>query len=252
MASLLFIAKKVISFCCSPLGIFLILLILAFVLRKHARGVARFCLLLAPALLLLLAIPLTATLLLYPLEARHSQYANPAQLNSLGVKNIVVLGAGVRQGSYSVYDQVGFSGLNRVLYGVELYKAMPGSKLYLSGGGFGLNGREAIAMAELARALGVAERDMIMEQASWDTADQAQALGSMLGKEPFVLVTSAWHMPRSELLFKQQGLAPYLAPTDFQARAFNLNYETLLPSAHALRLSELAIKEYLGWLWAWL
>ena len=40
----------------------------------------------------------------------------------------------------------------------------------------------------------------------------------MIGREKFILVTSAAHMPRSMALFRKRGLQPIPAPADFQVR----------------------------------
>ncbi len=92
---------------------------------------------------------------------------------------------------------------------------------------------------------------MIIENKTRDTAEQASAISKLLGKQPFLLVTSAVHMPRSMLLMEQYDLNPIAAPTDYRVSETNWSDPyTYLPSARYLSRSESAIHEYLGQWWA--
>jgi uncharacterized SAM-binding protein YcdF (DUF218 family) len=248
MTSLSFIFKKIISFLFTPLGILLCCCLLAFLLKRRWPGAAGLLLFSGLFLLFALAVPIVGKLVIHPLEARYYQYADAGQLTQAGVKNIVVLGAGARRGEYSVIDQMNGEGLTRVLEGARLYKAIPQAKLWLAGGGFAQQKGESAAMLDFALALGVPGHDIILEKDSWDTRSQAISLTRMLAGRPFALVTSAWHMPRSMLLFNQLGVNPLPAPTDFRSRDLAFGYDVLLPRAGGLRLSELAFKEYLGYI----
>ena len=112
-------------------------------------------------------------------------------------------------------SQISAAALERVVEGVRLYKTIPGSKLLLSGGRVFDPVPEAEVMAQIAELLGVKSQDISLESDSRDTADQAVIIGKRIGRERFILVTSAAHMPRSMALFKKRGLQPIPAPTDF-------------------------------------
>ena len=90
---------------------------------------------------------------------------------------------------------------------------------------------------------------MILESKSWTTEDQAVLLRPVVGKEPFALVTSAYHMPRSLLIFRSYGLNPRPAPCNFLAKVIDLHYDTLMPSVTGMGLSQMATKEYLATWW---
>jgi len=69
--------------------------------------------------------------------------------------------------------------------------------------------------------------------------------------DPFVLVTSAIHMPRAMLLFRQQGMDPVPAPAEITDFARNdISPFSFFPRAAALSKVEAAWHEYLGLLWA--
>jgi uncharacterized SAM-binding protein YcdF (DUF218 family) len=102
--------------------------------------------------------------------------------------------------------------------------------------------------ADLAIALGVKEENIIINGKPKDTKEEAEFTKVLLGSEPFVLVTSATHMPRSMRLFKSLGLNPIPAPTDFHKKDFNGYLQA--PEISSLENSRIAMHEYIGILWA--
>jgi uncharacterized SAM-binding protein YcdF (DUF218 family) len=77
-----------------------------------------------------------------------------------------------------------------------------------------------------------------------DTAAEARAVAKLLGGEGFVLVTSAYHMPRAMLLMRRAGLDPSPAPTGQRVGAGRDGWRAMLPNAASLGLSERALHEY--------
>jgi uncharacterized SAM-binding protein YcdF (DUF218 family) len=246
-----FILKKVISRLLFPVELVLGLGILGLAwLRWRPRGRAGPALLVGSwALLLLLSVSAVTHPLLAFLEEAAGDYAQPAALAAAGVEYIVVLGGGVRQGPLTVADRVQGASNLRLLEGVRLWKALPGSRLLLSGGDFRQGVTVGRAMYDLARELGLPAEALVLEDESWDTEDQARLLARRLGQRPFALVTSAYHMRRSLAFFRAHGLKPLAAPADFRTRGFRLDYDTIMPDTGSLHGAEIAFYEYLGWLW---
>ncbi|MGI9283146.1 MAG: YdcF family protein [Endozoicomonas sp.] len=94
-----------------------------------------------------------------------------------------------------------------------------------------------------------------IENQSMTTWENAQNSKSILGDElkTVVLVTHAWHMPRSVMSFKRAGFHVIPAPTAFTWKEIpwqKLSY--WIPRVRNLRVSELALHEYLGLTWYWL
>jgi uncharacterized SAM-binding protein YcdF (DUF218 family) len=161
---------------------------------------------------------------------------------------------------------------DRVLHGARLYLAGRAPLLVLSGGritwGQGQIRSEAADMAELAEALGVPTRAMVIEPDSLNTFENAAKTKVLLadrGIQRILLVTSAMHMPRALAIFKKQGFEVIPAPTDFHVVKDPLNLETstrqgrilsLMPQTENLHYLTRALKEYLGlgiyWLKGWL
>jgi uncharacterized SAM-binding protein YcdF (DUF218 family) len=99
--------------------------------------------------------------------------------------------------------------------------------------------------------LGVPEEDIVLDAVSRDTGEQARLLRERLAGEPFALVTSASHMPRSMELFQHQGLEPVAAPTDYLCKpGKGWSFYSAFPAAARIRTGERAIHELLGLTWA--
>ena len=87
---------------------------------------------------------------------------------------------------------------------------------------------------------------MVLDE-SLDTGDEALAVAALLESRPFVLVTSAYHMPRAVRLMERAGARPIPAPTDQQVvRDERLRWSHFIPRASGLQSSEAALHEYVG------
>jgi len=90
-----------------------------------------------------------------------------------------------------------------------------------------------------------------LEGDSGTTAENAFYSARMLraeGIRKVLLVTSAWHMPRSLLAFRAFGLDPVPAPTGFIVPT-NWRLPSWLPSGRGLQQSQWALHEMIGTLW---
>ena len=167
------------------------------------------------------------------------------------VKYVVVLAGGIGYDSkIPITSLLSDLTLIRVIEGILIYRENPDSKLVLSGGGGSELYPEAAGMADLAKAIGVDEDDIVIESDSRDTKDQARLIKTIVGDKPFILVTSASHMPRSMALFKKLGMDPIPAPADYLVIKEEIDTNSFFPGSRALRKSEIAVHEYLGMVWA--
>lgn len=150
-------------------------------------------------------------------------------------------------------SQISAAALGRVVEGVRLYKAIPGSKLLLSGGVVFDPVPEAEVMARIVGLLGVKPQDIMLETDSRDTADEAEIIAKIIGTGKFILVTSAAHMPRAMALFRKRGRQPIPAPTDYLVQETqDPAPDRFFPGAGCLWQVQVAVHEYLGLVWAWL
>jgi uncharacterized SAM-binding protein YcdF (DUF218 family) len=150
-------------------------------------------------------------------------------------------------------SQLSSSSLSRIVEGIRLHHSLPGSKLILSGGALYDPVPESRVFADVALALRVDKKNLILESLSRDTEEEARLIQEIVGKDAFVLVTSASHMPRAMALFNKLGMHPLAAPTDYGIKE-NLEKEIspgmFFPAITNLQNTEAAVYEYLGLAWA--
>lgn len=141
-------------------------------------------------------------------------------------------------------------GFARVVGGVDLWKHFPGARFVVTG-----HPDETAAMRAVAEELGVPSDTIIEETESRDTKDHPRCLKPILGEKPFLLVTSAVHMPRAVGLFRNQGFEPIVAPVDFLIWPSPGEYDPyrpglLLPRVFFLQLTSQALHEIGGMAWS--
>lgn len=201
------------------------------------------------AILLLFSLPFSPNMCLRYLEHKHVSYiARAGKENNLSdIEYVVVLAGGhILDPKIPVTSQFCYEGLVRLIEGIRLYKKCPKAKLVLSGGiGDRTNVTDAILMADLSIELGVPKEDIILEQESMSTFDEARLIKPIVRNQRFILVTSASHMPRSMALFRKLGMNPVPAPTGHLVKQFGDSI-SVLPSVSNLKKSDTAFYEILG------
>jgi uncharacterized SAM-binding protein YcdF (DUF218 family) len=137
--------------------------------------------------------------------------------------------------------------MQRLRYAVALQRRT--NLPLLTSGGSPARGAPSLArvMADAAeREFGVPVR--WREERSADTRENAQFSAELLrasGVQTVLLVTSAWHMPRSVAAFERAGLQVVAAPTAFRTPVGD-PVTAWLPHWHGLRDTGLALHEWLG------
>ena len=257
----MFILKKIISHFLYPvplsLWISLIGLFLLWFTQKQKTG--KVFVSIGLFLILLLSNSFVSSQLLKPLESKYETYnmqiSNEGlpSMNVNPIKFIVVLGgAHVFDPKLPITSQINKRQLVRLIEGIRHYWKHTNSKLILSGGGGMFDSvPNAKIMANMAKELGVEEKDIIMESKPRDTKDEAKFIKLIVNNNRFILVTSASHMPRSIAMFEKLGMSPIAAPTEHQIRGKQyLNDTSFFPSSANLYQSRSAFHEYLGIVWA--
>ena len=217
----MFIFKKIVGPLISPfpmiLGFMILGLIFLWFTKRHRTG--KIMVTIGAFLLLLLSYGPIPGILLKPLERQYPAIT-AAVITKSGpqnifreIKYIVVLGGGhTSDPNIPIVSQLSSASLIRLVEGIRLQRELPGTKLILSGGrGLGPI-PEAETLSQVAQALGVIPERMIVEKVAQDTEAQALIVKEIVGRDKFILVTSAAHMPRAVALFKHQGMGPIPCP----------------------------------------
>ena len=165
---------------------------------------------------------------------------------------VVVLGGGHRVESWlPVTSRPSESSMYRITEGVRLQRALPASRLLFTG--FGGESEVSVAAVgrDLALALGTPPDAVLVEERPRTTAEEALAVKKIVGTDPFLLVTSAVHMPRAMYLFHAQGLRPVPAPTQHHAVGASRSvWGRLIPSPERVVDADASWHEVLGIVWA--
>ncbi len=243
-----FLLKKTIAMFLMPLPLGMAFIVLALILLYRDKlQKAKIVLYFTVVWFFLFSYTPFVDLLLEPLE---SKYATLHQAPK-EIKYIYVLGGGHdTDETHPITSQVRESALVRLNEGIRLYRQLQGkSKIIVSGhSGFYDSTSHAEMQAKLAMALGVPKEDIILRSKPKDTQEEAISAKKLLGKTPFILVTSASHMGRAMQFFEHEGLTPIPAPTNHLASTEQPDYRDFF-SSRALEKSRILFHEVLGIVW---
>jgi uncharacterized SAM-binding protein YcdF (DUF218 family) len=209
----------------------------------------------AALLLAVLASPLVSSSLLRPLELRYA-VVPPAEAPRTDA--IVVLGGitGLQTHLGARFDLA--DSVERIDEAIRLYNAGGASRIVLTSGSVPPSGGKLQEGDHLHRYL---RERLVPEEAvvhaavvvrnTAEEADRVKALMDAKGWSRITLVTSAFHMPRSMMLFERAKVKAVPYPVDF--RSFRDPNESLasvlFPRSDALSQTEMALREYYGMLY---
>ncbi|MGQ0708620.1 MAG: YdcF family protein [Rhodoferax sp.] len=246
---------KLVALGTQPLGWVLLGMVLALWALPRRPALARRALWLSLALLLALGWrPLVNPLLAY-LEGQYPESPPSAALPA-DLAGVVVLGGATAPGFLAQAHPQPLleDGAERMTAAAALARQHPQWTLIFTGGEGQLLG-SGPSEAERARAvfaqLGLAPASLVLESASRNTHENAVFSARMPGVDPrqrWLLVTSAWHMPRAMASFQAAGWNVLAYPVD-QRSAPEVPW-TEYSLQEGARLWQLALHEILG-LWAY-
>ena len=186
----------------------------------------------------------------------------PTPLSNLpkSENSVAVVLTGVTHKSKLPHDRVYFyEGADRVLHTVKMYHLGKIKKIIISGGSGRLirnQIKEAPQLAEIFEMCGVNSEDLIIEDQSRNTRESALAVAKIVErvgpKGDIYLVTSAFHMRRSQACFNKVGLSVIPFSTDFKTSDEPPSVTSLIvPSPGAIFKWHILIKELLGIIAYW-
>ncbi|MCC5792478.1 MAG: YdcF family protein [Legionellaceae bacterium] len=231
----------------NPFFLALLLLWMAtlLVLRSGKPRLAGYCLVVAVLMLSLCSTAwLPATLGRY-LEKQYPVVRVP----QADIAYVVVLSGGQsREKHVPANMQLNGSSQQRLWEGLRLLHQLPKATLIVSGGGYNPGEKpEALQMAQLTQWCQIDSNRVLMEKRSLNTYEQAIELYQMIGTQPFYLVTSAMHMPRSMYSMRKLGMHPIAAPTDFIRYWHDERWsKRFIPNPYNLVYSTIILHELLG------
>jgi len=171
---------------------------------------------------------------------------------------IVVLSGMLRQAPGAERVDEWADGVDRFEAGVALLKAGKAPVLIFTGGWlpwYPDDRPEGEVLIEKAVTLGMPRHQILVTGKASNTADEAREVSKLLrglsrDREggAVILVTSAFHMRRSQLLFTRAGVPVVPFPVDFQASDGPFTFMDIFPSAGSMKSTETAMRELYGYL----
>lgn len=262
---------KVLSYIFLPPGVFILLFLVLLVLSyRTKRTTTRVILALMILFLYALSIEPVSRLLLNPLE-RVYPFRTADSFSREEAEAIIVLGAGTsmtpaqsdpaEEGDPDTLPvpQPSDETLARIFHGYLIHRST-GLPIVVSGGSArgdravgadantnGVNGAsEAEVMKAVLLELGVRSDLILTDAQSRTTAENAFNLAAMEKFGRIILVTSAYHLPRSVWLFEKSGIQPVPAPANYKNGGRELSAWSFFPNMQTLSNSYKALHEYAG------
>lgn len=221
----MFFASKILALVTQPLlWVFVLLVLSLLVLRRWPRA-GRRLVGTALAVLVLMAWKPLPEAIIRQLESRYPEMAPDAKLE--GYAGVVVLGGATESGRTQMahVQPMLNDAAERMTGTVAVLRANPQLRVLFTGGEGALMG---VGQSEAERAkmffdsLGLSGPQVQYESASRNTYENAVLTAELPGVDPtqrWLLVTSAWHMPRSMATFAKAGWNVTAYPVDFRTGA---------------------------------
>ena len=233
-----------------PPGILLLLMLLGWWLRRRFPRLAGVCFVTGFGGLWLMSLPAvmqwSAGLLEREPALEEARWATLAQRADA----IVILGAGREQNDpgWGGADQPGLMALERLRYAARLARAS-GLPMAATGGlHYGQPPSEAALMADaMKRDYGLDIRwQEEQSRTTWENAVLSADLLQPQGVRRVVLVTQAWHMPRSRWSFEQAGFEVISAPMGYLSAGYARPLGGWLPESRVIWQSSQLLNEAIG------
>lgn len=196
-----------------------------------------------------------STWMILPLEDRFPR----ADLGGRPVDGIVVLGGaedarvGKGRGTHALNESA-----ERMTEAAMLARRYPDAKVLFTGGSVEILSEptvEADAAGTVLRDLGIDANRLMLERKARNTAENARLAKALADPKPgqrWLLVTSAWHMPRAIGLFRAAGFEVEAWPVDYRTAGPGDAWIVFSSPLEGLRRLDLVAKEWLGLLVNWL
>jgi uncharacterized SAM-binding protein YcdF (DUF218 family) len=242
-----FFLSKILFYLIMPITWILISLVYGLITKNPHRSRLSFILALGSILIFSNSFLMNEAWLLWEKE--------PVPVKELGVYDAGIILTGFTSLEKTPHDRVYTNkGADRFLHAVMLYKTGHIRKIIVAGGLGALRKTKFSEAAEVKTLLllaGVPQGDILLEDKSHNTYENAQFTRQLLGRHPelksFVLVTSAFHMRRASACFEKAGIPHIPFPADFYSSDRLFRFENLFPSEEALSHWSRLVREVSGY-----
>jgi uncharacterized SAM-binding protein YcdF (DUF218 family) len=251
-----FVASKILGFFAIPSNLVISLGILGVCLlptrfARAGRGLAAASVI----ILAILGLSPIGNLLIIPLEQRF-----PAWNGAAGAPDgIIVLGGAIAPDVSRARNEIALNeSAERTTVVAELARRYPEARILFSGGSGALiydEGIEAEFAVRLFETFGIPRSRVMLEDRSRNTVENAMFSKQMIAPKPrerWLLVTSAYHLPRAVGAFRKVGFAVEPYPVDWRTRGNEDAWRPFATLGDGLRRTDTAVREWVGLAAYWL
>ena len=141
---------------------------------------------------------------------------------------------------------------------MTLARKYPGARVIFTGGSANIvlgPAIEADVAATMLADLGLDPKRLKLDRQARNTFENAVYAKQIADPKPgerWLLVTSAWHMPRAMGLFRKAGFNVEAWPTDYRTAGTNDAYVPFYSPSEGLRRLDVAVREWVGLVVNWL
>ena len=201
------------------------------------------------AFLVLFGLSPLANWLILPLEMR---FPVP-DLAGKHIDGIIVLGGTVQERQTLAHGVLAVNDAGeRIIAMADLARRYPSARVIFTGGAGHYSSApkpEAEVVQQQLGTLGLAADRVLIESQSQNTVENAVFSKRMVQPKPgetWLLVTSAWHMPRSVGIFRNIDWEVVAYPVDFRTAGWQDSGRGFSSVSDGLRRTEVATREWLG------
>ena len=199
-------------------------------------------------ILVILSMPIVSDKLIAYLESDY-ELIKPSKVESADA--VVVLSGMVKTiQTKNGLDYEWSEAADRIFAGIDLFKSNKAPVLILTGGKlpWSIGVPEGEYLRDVAIDLGVPKKDILITENVENTDQEAKAIKKilLLDNPKVILVTSAFHMPRAQLVFEAAGINVIPFPVDFIIGAEKLTFMSFIPSAGSFASTSFFVREMIG------
>ncbi len=140
--------------------------------------------------------------------------------------------------------------VDRFFSGINLFNLDKAPTLIFTGGKlpWSIGIPEGEFLREEAIKLGIPKKDILLTENVENTDQEAKAIKKLLSLDDskVILVTSAFHMPRAQLVFEAAGISVIPFPVDFLIGTGKITLMSFIPSASSFAETSFFVREMIG------
>ena len=245
-----FAASKILGFFALPSNVSMAIALIGLVLLcTRLTRLASWLIVTSLVLIAVAGLSPLGNALILPLEQRFP----PWDASRGPPDGIVVLGGAISPDVSAARGAIALDeGAERIVAAAELARRYPDARIVYSGGSSALifaEGIEAPFAVRQLEALGVAHDRITAEEQSRNTIENAvfsRLIADPKPGERWLLVTSAYHMPRAMAAFRTAGFPVEAYPVDWRTRGMIDMTRPFASLTEGLRRTDTAVHEWIG------